>query len=74
MRIERIEALSLIVPHEERIRTKFHHFGVTEEVTVYRFHTDNGLIGLGENPGPPLDQALLDGYIGTDPFDHVMGQ
>ena len=74
VKIQQIEVLSLVVPHEERIRTKFHHFGITEEVTVYRFHTDNGLVGLGENPGPPIDQGLLDLYIGTDPFDHVMGQ
>ncbi|HJP29650.1 MAG TPA: mandelate racemase/muconate lactonizing enzyme family protein [Candidatus Latescibacteria bacterium] len=74
MKIQRIEVLPLLLPHEERIRTQFHHFGVGEELTVYRFHTDNGLVGLGESMGAPLDQELLDDYIGTDPFDHVMGQ
>ena len=73
MKIEKIEVLPLILPYEERIRTQFHHFAMGEEVTVYRFLTDTGLVGLGESMGPPLDQALLDGYIGTDPFDHVMG-
>ena len=73
MRITEIEVLPLVVPHEERLRTRLHHFGVGEEVTVYRFHTDTGLVGLGENPGPPYGEEILDSYVGTDPFDHVMG-
>ena len=41
-------------------------------MTVYKFHTDAGLTGLGENPGPPFAQEVLDPYLGSDPFDHVM--
>jgi L-alanine-DL-glutamate epimerase-like enolase superfamily enzyme len=73
MKIQEIEILRLSVPYEERIRWRFHCFGMTEEVTVYLFRTDTGLTGLGESVGPPLDGELLDAYIGTDPFDHVMG-
>jgi L-alanine-DL-glutamate epimerase-like enolase superfamily enzyme len=73
MKITEIEPISLRVPYEERIRKKFYHFGMTEVVTVYKFHTDTGLIGLGENIGPPFDQGILDAYLGTNPFDHVMG-
>ena len=53
---------------------KYYHFAMTELVTVYKVYTDTGLIGLGENPGPPLDQDVLDTYLGTNPFDHVMGE
>ena len=74
MKITEIESIALRVPYEERIRKQFYHFGLDEQVTVYKVHTDNGLIGLGENPGPPFDQDLLDAYIGTNPFDHVMGE
>lgn len=73
MRINEIETISLRVPYEERNRNKYHHFGLQEEVTVYRFHTDTGLVGLGENVGAPFPQEALDQYLGTDPFDHVMG-
>ncbi len=74
MRITEIEPISLHVPYEARIRRKFYHFAMTEEVTVYKFHTDSGLIGLGENIGAPYGQNQLNAYLGTDPFDHVMGQ
>ncbi len=74
MKITEIEAIPLRVPYEERIRKKYYHFAMTELVTVYKFHTDTGLIGLGENPGPPFDQEVLDAYLGTNPFDHVMGE
>ena len=74
MKITEIETIALRIPYENRIRKRYYHFAMTEEVTVYKFHTDTGLIGLGENPGDPFDQELLDAYLGTNPFDHVMGQ
>ncbi|MEW6749463.1 MAG: mandelate racemase/muconate lactonizing enzyme family protein [Candidatus Latescibacterota bacterium] len=73
MRITRIEVIPLRVPYEERIRRPFHHFAMDERVTVYRFHTDSGLTGLGESVGPPVAQGVLDRYLGTSPFDHCMG-
>jgi len=72
MKITEIETIPLRIPYEDRIRKAFYHFGMTEELTLYKFHTDTGLVGLGENPGPPFEQALLDSYLGTSPFDHVM--
>ena len=72
MKITDIEVIELRVPYEDRIRKRYHHFGMNEEVTVYKFHTDAGLIGLGENPGPPFEQDLLNPYLGTDPVDHLM--
>lgn len=73
MRITEIEVIPLRVPYEDRLRRRYHHFQMGEEVTVYKFHTDSGLVGLGENPGPPLAAPVVDAYAGTDPFDHVMG-
>ena len=73
MKITDIEVIVLRVPYDGRIRKRFFHFGMEEELTVYRFHTDTGLVGLGECVGGPLPQELLDAYLGTDPFDHVMG-
>lgn len=73
MKITSIEPTTLHLPYEERIRKAYYHFAMSEQVTVYQFHTDSGLVGLGENCGPPVDQTVLDRYLGTDPFDHVMG-
>ncbi len=67
-----IEVLPLLVPYEARIRKRFYHFGMSEHLTIYKIHTDTGLVGLGENPGPPFPQEQLDVYLGTNPFDHVM--
>lgn len=72
MKITEIEIIPLRLPYEERIRKQYYHFAMVEEHTVYKFHTDTGLVGLGENPGSPLPQEMLDPYLGTDPFDHVM--
>ena len=73
MKIVDIETIALRVPYEERIRKAFYHFAMTEELTLYKFHTDTGLIGLGERVGPPFEQTHLEPYLGSDPFDHVMG-
>ncbi len=73
MKITDIEPIPLRVPYEERIRKKYYHFAMTEAVTVYKFYTDTGLIGLAENVGGPFNQDVLDAYLGTNPFDHVMG-
>ncbi|MCY3738645.1 MAG: mandelate racemase/muconate lactonizing enzyme family protein [Gemmatimonadaceae bacterium] len=73
MRITEIEVIPLRVPYEDRLRRRYHHFQMGEEHTVYKFHTDSGLVGLGENPGPPLAASVVEAYAGTDPFDHVMG-
>ena len=74
MKITDIEPIPLRVPYEERIRKNYYHFAMTEAVTVYKFYTDTGLIGLAENVGAPFDQEVLDAYLGTNPFDHVMGE
>ena len=72
MIITHIETIPLRLPYEERIRKQYHHFAMGEEHTVYKFHTDTGLVGLGESPGPPVAQEMLDPYVGSNPFDHVM--
>lgn len=73
MTITEIEPIPLSIPYEARIRKQFYHFGLSEVLTVYKFHTDTGIFGLAENVGPPFSEAELNRYIGTDPFDHVMG-
>ena len=57
VKITAIEVIPLRLPYEDRIRKAFYHFGMNEEVTVYKFHTDTGLVGLGENPAHPLSKT-----------------
>ncbi len=72
MKISEVETICLRLPYEQRIRKAFHHFDMPEEHTLYKFHTDSGLVGLGENPGGACEQSLLEPYLGTSPFDHLM--
>ena len=72
MKITEIEVIPLRIPYEERIRKQFHHFGMSEEHTIYKFHADNGLVGLGENVGAPFSPEVVDRYVGTSPVDHLM--
>ena len=60
MKITEIETISLRLPYEQRIRKAFYHFEMPEEHTVYKFHTDSGLVGLGENTGGVSERALLE--------------
>ena len=47
VKITAIEVIPLRLPYEDRIRKAFYHFGMNEEVTVYKFHTDTGSGRLG---------------------------
>ena len=67
MKITEIEAIALRLPYEERIRRQYYHFAMREEHTVYKFHTDTGLVGLGENPGAPFGQEMLDPFSALTP-------
>ena len=51
MKIIDIEILPLRVPYEARIRKRFYHFGMNEHLTIYKFRTDTGLVGLGGDAG-----------------------
>ena len=50
------------------------HYANTPERTIYVAHTDSGLEGIGEAHGPPVGQDVLDHYLDTDPFDHLLDE
>ena len=67
-----IEVHEITVPYRDWIAGPLNHYYGPTRRTVYVAHTDNGLTGLGESGGPESPD-VIEQYIGTNPFDHVMG-
>ena len=70
MKVTEIEVHPITLEYVDWIAYQLNHFYGPITRTVYVVHTDNGLIGLGES-GSPESQEVIDGYIGTNPFDWV---
>ena len=48
MKITEIETIALRIPYENRIRKRYYHFAMTEEVTVYKFQLILALLAWGK--------------------------
>ena len=70
MKVTEIEVHPITLEYVDWIAYQLTHFYGPITRTVYVVHTDNGLVGLGES-GSPEPQEVIDGYIGTNPFDWV---
>ncbi len=70
MKVTEIEVHPVTLEYVDWIAYQLNHFYGPITRTVYIVHTDNGLVGLGES-GSPESQEVIDGYIGTNPFDWV---
>ena len=70
MKVIEIEVHPITLEYVDWIAYQLNHFYGPITRTVYVVHTDNGLVGLGES-GSPESQEVIDGYIGTNPFDWV---
>ena len=70
MKVTEIEVHPITLEYVDWIAYQLNHFYGPITRTVYVVHTDNGLIGLGES-GSTEPQEVIDGYIGTNPFDWV---
>lgn len=70
MKVTEIEVHPITLEYVDWIAYQLNHFYGPITRTVYVVHTDNGLVGLGES-GSPESQEVIDGYIGTNPFDWV---
>ncbi len=70
MKVTKIEVHPITLEYVDWIAYQLTHFYGPITRTVYVVHTDNGLVGLGES-GSPESQEVIDGYIGTNPFDWV---
>ena len=70
MKVTKIEVHPITLEYVDWIAYQLTHFYGPITRTIYVVHTDNGLVGLGES-GSPESQEVIDGYIGTNPFDWV---
>ena len=70
MKVTEIEVHPITLEYVDWIAYQLNHFYGPITRTVYVVHTDNGLVGLGES-GSTESQEMIDGYIGTNPFDWV---
>ena len=70
MKVTRIEVHPITLEYVDWIAYQLTHFYGPITRTIYVVHTDNRLVGLGES-GSPESQEVIDGYIGTNPFDWV---
>ena len=68
MKITDIEIHEITLEYEDWIAYQLNHYYGPSRRTVYVVHTDNGRIGLGES-GSTESQEVIDGYIGTNPFE-----
>ena len=70
MKVTEIEVHPITLEYVDWIAYQLTHFYGPITRTIYVVHTDNELVGLGES-GSPEPQEVIDGYIGTNPFDWV---
>ena len=69
MKVTEVEVHQITLEFLDWLAYQFNHQFQGRQRTVYVVHTDEGLTGLGESPGGPLPQEVIDRYIGTNPFD-----
>ena len=70
MKVTEIEVHRINLPYVDWIAYQLNHYYGPSQRTIYVAHTDDGRVGLGES-GSTEPQETVDGYIGTNPFDHV---
>ena len=70
MKVTEIEVHRITLPYMDWISYQLNHYYGPISRTIYVAHTDDGLVGLGESHNTEPREAI-DGYIGTNPFDHL---
>ncbi|MEE2659297.1 MAG: enolase C-terminal domain-like protein [Candidatus Latescibacterota bacterium] len=68
MKVTDIEVREVVLPYCERGAYELIHYHDLTRRTIYRVHTDEGHIGLGESARPE-SQKVIDRYLGTNPFE-----
>jgi len=71
MKITQIEAIPVKVPYHEGIGEMMVERNLYQGNTVYKVHTDAGIVGIGEAEGQPNEE--LQQYVGRDPFEFMNG-
>lgn len=69
MNIVNVEAFDIQIPHREELR-KYPQWIGTGRTWLYKVHTDEGIVGLCENPRDA--RCLIPQVLGRNPFDFVL--
>lgn len=70
MKITKIEAIEIDIPWKEKIREHMDWAAQTHRSWLYKVHTDEGIVGLCENPQDV--RGKIPELIGRDPLDLLM--
>jgi len=70
LKVERVEAFQIDIPWREELRKYMAWAGQPSRSWLYKVHTDEGFIGLCENPGDA--RASIPQLIGRNPFDFIL--
>ena len=71
MKITDIEAIPIYPRIAERNQAFQARFNSINRRTIFKVHTDNGLVGYGDYRCPPPSQSEIEPLIGSDPFDQI---
>lgn len=70
MKIVKVESFFIDIPWKEEVRKYMAWAAQGSRTWVYKIHTDEGIVGLCENPRDA--RALASQLIGKNPFDFVL--
>jgi len=71
MKITQIDVIKVKVPYHEGIDELMTHRNLYQIDYVYKVHTDEGLLGIGD--GPHQSNDVIQKYIGRNPFTFMNG-
>ena len=71
MKITDVEAIPIYPRIAERNHAFQARFNSINRRTIFKVHTDNGLVGYGDYRCPPPPQSEIEPLIGGDPFDQI---
>ena len=71
MKITQIEAIPVKVPYHEGMNEMMIQRNLYQGNTIYKVHTDEGIVGIGDAEGQPNE--AFQKYIGRDAFEFMNG-
>ena len=71
MKITDVEIIPVFPRVVPRNQDKFAYYGDVSRITIFKVHTDAGIVGYGEMRGAPPPQSTVAPLIGRNPFDFI---
>ncbi len=71
MKITDVEIIPVFPRVVPRNQDKYAYYGDVSRITIFKVHTDAGIVGYGEMRGAPPPQSAAEPVIGRNPFDFI---